>query len=349
MPGSAVDVRDPAIDVELHPSVPPAGEQGPPPASTVGRLVTALLVFAPLIALGLLPVLGWQHHIRLGDVVLAICLYLFTGFGVAAGLHRLFAHRSFKAHPVLKVILAVAGSMALEGSLIGWVAIHRRHHMFSDQPGDPHSPYRYGSGPLGTLRGFLWAHVGWLFANDPTDTKRFAPDLLRDKSLVVVDRLFPVLAVSSLAIPFAIGWIMFGTLAGAFGAFLWAGLVRMALLHHVTWSINSVCHLWGRRPFVTSDQSNNVAVLSVLSFGESWHNFHHSSPASARHGALPRQVDPAARLIRLFELTGLATKVRWPSPAQIASLGVKSPSLESQLHEQSCEPMHSRSPVSSNR
>lgn len=170
------------------------------------------------------------------------------------------------------------------------------------------------------MRGFLWAHVGWLFADDPTDTKRFAPDLLRDPDLVVVDRLFPVLAVASLVIPFAVGWAVFGTLAGVLGAFLWAGLVRMALLHHVTWSINSVCHIWGRRPFVTGDQSTNFGPLALVSFGESWHNFHHSSPASARHGVLPHQIDLAARLIRIFEKRGWATKVRWPTPAQIMAL-----------------------------
>jgi stearoyl-CoA desaturase (Delta-9 desaturase) len=346
MPGSAVDVRRAALDAEPATSTAVSEPASPPTSgATAGRLVTALLVFAPLIVLGLLPLFGWERHIRIGDVALGIGLYLFTGFGVAAGLHRLFAHRSFKAHPVLKVVLAVAGSMALEGSLIGWVAIHRRHHMFSDQPGDPHSPYKYGTGPVAMLRGFLWAHVGWLFANDPTDTKRFAPDLLRDKSLVVVDRLFPVLAVGSLAIPFAVGWIMFGTLAGAFGAFVWAGLVRMALLHHVTWSINSVCHLWGRRPFATSDRSTNVAALSVVSFGESWHNFHHSSPASARHGALRGQVDPAARLIRLFELTGLATKVRWPSSFQVASLRIKRPSSESEMLDEPDERLGVPTPV----
>ena len=157
---------------------------------------------------------------------------------------------------------------------------------------------------------------------------------LRDRDLVLVDRLFPVLAVTSLAIPFAVGWILYGTLAGAFGVFLWAGLVRMAVLHHVTWSINSVCHIWGSRPFVTSDRSTNFAPLAVLSFGESWHNFHHSAPASARHGALPHQLDPAARLIRIFEAAGWATKVRWPTPAQIASLTVTDvarPGLVSEL------------------
>jgi stearoyl-CoA desaturase (delta-9 desaturase) len=283
-------------------------------------VVTILLVAGPAVGLALFLPFGWGRVISTGDVVMAAVLYLVTGFGVAVGLHRLFTHRSFKTNRVLKVGLAVAGSMALEGSLISWVAIHRRHHMFSDQPGDPHSPHRFGSGPVGIAKGFVWAHVGWLFANDPTDPKRFAPDLRRDHDLVMVDRLFPVLAIASLAIPFAVGWLLYGTLAGALAAFLWAGLIRMAVLHHVTWSINSVCHMTGRRPFATSDQSTNFAPLALLSFGESWHNFHHSAPASARHGALPHQIDLAADVIRLFEKAGWATKVRWPTPAQIAAL-----------------------------
>jgi len=319
-----VEAAAPRRSQRQHPGPPRVEDPPPPPApgSTAGRVVTILLVAGPVLGLALFLPFGWGRVINTGDVVLAVVLYLFTGFGVAAGLHRLFAHHSFKANRALKVTLAVAGSMALEGSIISWVAIHRRHHMFSDQPGDPHSPWRYGSDPGGTLRGFVWAHVGWLFADDPTDTRRFAPDLLRDRDLVIVDRLFPVLAVTSLAIPFVAGWMIYGNLGAALDAFLWAGLVRMALLHHVTWSINSVCHLWGRRPFMTTDQSTNFAPLALVSFGESWHNFHHSSPASARHGALPHQVDLAARLIRLFEKAGWATKVRWPTPAQIASLRV---------------------------
>ena len=316
MPGSAVYV-DAVAWSQGTPRCP--GVTGSPPGgsgATAGRIVTALLVGGPFLGIGILLAVGWNHVIPIGDLVLAVVLYLFTGFGVAAGLHRLFTHRSFKANRVLKVTLAVAGSMALEGSLISWVAIHRRHHMFSDQPEDPHSPYRYGVRFSQTLRGFLWAHVGWLFAADPTETQRFAPDLLKDRDLVIVNKLFPVLAIGSLAIPFAIGWLIWGTLAGAIAAFFWAGLVRMALLHHVTWSINSVCHLWGRRPFATSDFSGNVAPLALLSFGESWHNFHHSAPASARHGVLAHQMDPAARLIRWFEIAGWATKVRWPTPLE---------------------------------
>jgi stearoyl-CoA desaturase (Delta-9 desaturase) len=295
----------------------------------MARTLTALLVCGPPIGLALFLVFGGDHHISVGDVVLSAALYVFTGFGVTAGFHRLFAHRSFKANWALKVILAVAGSMSLEGSIISWVATHRRHHVFSDEPGDPHSPSRYGLGFSGTLRGFLWAHVGWLFAADPTDEGRFAPDLQRDRSLVVINKLFPELAIGSLALPFALGWLISGTLMGAVYALFWAGFVRMALLHHVTWSINSVCHLWGRRPFATKDFSGNVAALAFVSFGESWHNFHHSAPSSARHGALPHQVDPAARLIRLFEIAGWATKVRWPRSAQIAGVRADPSALSS--------------------
>jgi stearoyl-CoA desaturase (Delta-9 desaturase) len=311
---------------DVHPDVDSLAQ--PTSGLTAGRTVTAVLVCAPLLGLALLIWIGWGQ-ITLSDALLATAFYLFTGFGIAAGFHRLFAHRSFKARRGLKVVLAVAGSMALEGSIISWVATHRRHHMFSDQPGDPHSPARYGSGFASTLRGFAWAHVGWLFAANSTDVQRFAPDLQRDPDIHTVDRLFPVLAIGSLAAPFAIGWVLFGTLSGAFAAFVWAGLVRMALLHHVTWSINSVCHLWGRTPFTTTDQSTNVASLALISFGENWHNFHHSSPASARHGILPHQVDPAARLIWLFEQLGWATKVRWPTPAQVAALASAGPPTES--------------------
>jgi stearoyl-CoA desaturase (Delta-9 desaturase) len=324
----APDVPDATPVAGEHPTARPTNEPPEPDPAGAGRAVTAILVFGPLIGLATVLVVGWGHLISVEDVALSLALYVFTGFGISVGFHRLFAHHSFKANPVLKGTLAVAGSMALEGSVISWVAIHRRHHMFSDLSGDPHSPHRYDTGASGIVRGLLWAHVGWLFSADSTDSRRFAPEHLRDKTLVVVDKLFPALAIASLAIPFGVGWLLWGTLAGAFSAFLWAGLVRMALLHHVTWSINSVCHLWGRRPFVTRDNSGNVAPLALVSFGESWHNFHHSAPASARHGVLDHQLDPAARLIRVFEFAGWATKVRWPSAAQVANLATDSPLAE---------------------
>ncbi len=215
-------------------------------------------------------------------------------------------------------MLASAGALALEGSVVGWVANHRRHHMFSDKPGDPHSPHLQGTGVAAQLRGFAHAHVGWLFNVDTTSARRYAPDLLADADTRIVSRLFPVLAIGSLAAPFFIGWTITGAISGALTALLWAGLARMMLLHHVTWSVNSICHMFGRQPATRDDHSTNFAPLALLSFGESWHNFHHAHPASARHGALPHQVDPSAALIRLFEITRCATRVRWPTPVQVA-------------------------------
>jgi stearoyl-CoA desaturase (Delta-9 desaturase) len=314
-----IDSIDSILDQPIDPQ-PVDGASAPAsPILTTGRIVTALLVAGPVVGLALLAPLG-LGHVSLAALVIAVVLYLFTGFGISIGFHRLFTHHSFKANRALKVTCAVAGSMAMEGSIISWVAAHRRHHMFGDQPGDPHSPYRYGTDAAGVARGFLWAHVGWLFSADGTDSKRFAPDLCKDPDLVIIDRLFPVLAIVSLAIPFWLGWAISGSLLGGLTTLLWAGLVRFALLHHVTWSINSVCHLWGQRPFTTSDRSTNVAPLALLSFGESWHNFHHAAPSSARHGVLRHQLDPSARLISLFERVGWAVKVRWPNAAQIAAL-----------------------------
>jgi stearoyl-CoA desaturase (delta-9 desaturase) len=241
-----------------------------------------------------------------------------SGFGVTVGYHRLFAHRSFRAARWLKIVLASAGSLAVEGSVIGWVANHRRHHVFSDKPGDPHSPHLYGAGITAQFRGFAHAHIGWLFKVDTTSAARYAPELLDDADTRIVSRLFPIFAISSLAAPFFIGWTVTGALEGAFTALLWAGLVRMMLLHHVTWSVNSICHMFGPQPATQKDHSTNFAPLALLSFGESWHNFHHAHPASARHGALPHQIDPSAALIRVFEITRCATHVRWPTPAQLA-------------------------------
>jgi stearoyl-CoA desaturase (delta-9 desaturase) len=302
---------------------PPAFPNEPAPEEsqrglTSQRVITGLLVVTPLLALGVGMPFLWGHAIHLRDVILAVVLYTITGHGITVGFHRLFTHRSFKAKRALKVILAAAGSMAVEGSLIAWVANHRRHHMFSDQPGDPHSPKWPSRDGGSQFRGFLHAHVGWLFRADTTSVDRFAPDMLADPDAVLISRLFPFFAVLSFALPFGAGWLWSGNFVGALTALVWAGAIRMALLHHVTWSINSICHLFGRRPFQTTDHSTNFAPLAVLSFGESWHNFHHACPSSARHGAQPHQLDSSAALIRLFEKAGWATKVRWPTADRLA-------------------------------
>ncbi|MHB8594758.1 MAG: acyl-CoA desaturase [Acidimicrobiales bacterium] len=297
----------------------------PPPTRVGGErpsvrqfVVTTALVVGPAVALALVVPLLWGHAVHLRDIIMAVVFYVVTGYGISVGFHRLLTHRSFRASRALKICLALAGSLAVEGSATDWVANHRRHHMNSDGPGDPHSPHRFDGRPFGVLRGFLWAHVGWLFLADATSVERFAPDCAEDADLARISRLFPVLALVSLGLPFGLGWALSGTLGGAVTALVWAGLVRMAALHHVTWSVNSICHLVGRRPFATSDDSRNFAPLALLSFGESWHNLHHAHPALARHGALRGQLDPSATLIKLFEHLGWATRVRWPDRKRLS-------------------------------
>jgi stearoyl-CoA desaturase (delta-9 desaturase) len=287
------------------------------PAQVAIAAAIAGLPFAGLIAA---LSLAWGHGVSLTDMLLMTGLYAFTGLGVTIGFHRCFTHRSFTAAPALRVVLAIAGSMSFQGDVIGWVATHRRHHAFSDRPGDPHSPYRHGSSLGGLLRGLLDAHVGWFFRADPTPADRYAPDLRADPAMRAVSRAFPALSVLSLAVPFGLGWAIGGTLYGALTALLWAGLVRVLLLQHVTWSVNSLCHLLGNRPFTTRrfDRATNLWPLALLSFGESWHNLHHSDPTCARHGVDRFQIDITAEMIRLLERIGWATNARWPTPSRLA-------------------------------
>jgi stearoyl-CoA desaturase (delta-9 desaturase) len=276
--------------------------------------VTVAIVAGPLVALAVVVPWLWGHAVNLSDILLALVLYTVTGFGITVGFHRLLTHSGFTSRRALRITLAVLGSMAVEGSPTSWVATHRRHHMFSDQAGDPHSPHRYGDRGAALLRGLAFSHVGWLFVSDSSDAGRYAPDMLRDRDMRRIDRLFPVLALASLAIPFAIGFGLSGTLVGALTALVWAGLVRMALLHHVTWSVNSLCHTFGRRSDATADRSTNLWPLAVVSLGDNWHNVHHAHPSWARHGAGAGMIDPSAWIIRRFEQVGWATKVRWPKP-----------------------------------
>jgi stearoyl-CoA desaturase (Delta-9 desaturase) len=289
-------------------------------AAFVGRVTTALLIVSPVAAIAVSVPLLWGHAIHLRDIILAAILYTVTGHGVTVGFHRLFTHRGFTPRRPLKIALAVAGSMAIEGSVVSWVANHRRHHVHSDRSNDPHSPHTSRHGVPGPVRGFLHAHVGWMFDNDTTAPERYAADVLRDRDLTTVSAFFPLWAVASLALPFGAGWLWSGSLIGGLTAFVWAGIIRMALLHHVTWSVNSICHMFGARPFATDDQSRNVRLLALISFGESWHNLHHAYPASARHGVRRGQIDSSAGIIRLFEKAGWATNVRWPTAQRLAAL-----------------------------
>ena len=298
------------------PTAPPVEEDGGPPGF-VGRAVTAVFVGVPFLALMFGVIRFWGRGIHLRDVLLAAVFYLLIGHGISIGFHRLLAHGSFTARRPVKLLLVGLGSMAYEGGPIGWVANHRQHHVFADTTADPHSPQHHGEGGRGQLKGLWHAHLGWLFTAQATPSQRRAADLLADRDIVVIDRLFPVFCVVSLALPFGLGWLLGGTLAAALSALFWAGLVRVCVLHHVTWSINSLCHMFGRRPFATKDRSSNVAALAIVSMGESWHNGHHAFPRSARHGLLRGQWDSSAVLIRAFERMTLLHNVHWPTPEAV--------------------------------
>lgn len=302
-----------------------AGAAAPPEPGTPSgrvpwhqRIPTAVMVLAPLVALSLV-VAGFLGGARFAwrNIAIAAVLYLIIGHGVTIGFHRLFTHRSFEASRPLKIALAIAGSMSFQGSLIGWVAEHRRHHMFTDRDGDPHSPVRPASQRFGRARGLFQAHIGWFFKREGTVREKYASDLLADRDLVVIDHLFVPCCVATLLLPFALGYGIGGSWGAAFGALLWAGVFRIALLHHVTWSTNSLCHMFGSRPFRTKDASTNLAPLALLSMGESWHNAHHAFPNLARHGVDRHQLDSSAVAIRAFERLGWAKHVRWPDAARL--------------------------------
>ena len=287
-------------------------------ATTGQRALVGVFVVVPLLALiAAIPVawawgfLGWH------DAIIALVFYWVSGLGITVGFHRYFTHGSFKAKTALRVALAVCGTLAIEGPVFNWVADHRRHHKYSDKEGDPHSPWRYGDDWKALSKGLVFAHVGWLFDPNKTSKEKFIPDLLADARIRRVHRLFPVLVLTSLLLPALIGGLWSMSWYGALTAFFWGSLVRIALLHHVTWSINSICHTFGSEEFEVRDKSRNVAWLAIASFGESWHNLHHADPTCARHGVLKGQLDPSARVIWAFEKLGWAYDIRWPDAGRL--------------------------------
>jgi stearoyl-CoA desaturase (Delta-9 desaturase) len=299
-------------------SVRGAAEMVPIGHQNSDRVVRTMVFVLPPAALCLAGWLTWGGALHWQDLLILAIGYTFTGLGITVGYHRLFTHRSFKTTRSLRALLAVLGSMAVEGPVIEWVATHRKHHRFSDHPGDPHSPYRDDApGWRGTLRGLGHAHVGWMLrGKEQANPARYAKDLLSDRDLCLISRTFPLWVTVGLAVPFGLGVALTGSLAGGLTALLWGGAVRVFLLHHVTFSINSLCHFFGRRPFATGDQSRNLAWLAPLAFGEAWHNNHHAFPTSARHGLARWQVDPGGSLINALERCHLAWDVVRISPAR---------------------------------
>ncbi|MDT7787735.1 MAG: hypothetical protein QOF58_6154 [Pseudonocardiales bacterium] len=290
-----------------------AGEKSP-----AEMFLVKLFAVIPALALAAAVPLAWGWGLGWVDVGLAVFFYTLTCLGVTIGFHRYFTHGAFKASRALRIGLAVTGSMAMQGPIIGWVADHRRHHAYADREGDPHSPWLFGTSATALAKGFWHAHMGWMFRRELTNAARFAPDLLADPDIQRVNRWFPALTAVTLLAPALIGGLATWSWWGALTAFFWAGLVRVAVLHHVTWSVNSICHMIGDRPFEARDKSANFWPLAILSMGESWHNSHHADPTCARHGVRRGQIDISARLIWVFEKLGWATKVRWPKPERLA-------------------------------
>jgi stearoyl-CoA desaturase (Delta-9 desaturase) len=285
-----------------------------PAAIRLQRRLAFLVVVVPAAGTVVAAALAWTGGVRAAPLAVAGVMFVATALGVEVGLHRLFSHQSFQTSPAARVVMAVLGSMAAQGPVLFWVAIHRRHHAFADKPGDPHSPNLRGEGAWNKVRGLWHAHAGWLFEVELTDWRRFVPDLLRDRAIFAVNMSYPWWVLLGLALPAAVAGAVTGSARGALEGFLWGGLVRAFAVDQLTWGVNSLCHAFGRRPFPSRDQSTNNPWLALVSLGGSWHNNHHAFPSAARNGVTSWQLDPAGAFIGLLERVGLAWDVHGQEP-----------------------------------
>jgi len=297
--------------METASHAPPVDVEWKQPLSGAHMAINLAGIALPLLALILAVALLWNRMVGATEIAILAVGYLATGFGITVGFHRLFTHRSFQTSHAVRYTFAVLGQMAVEGDILTWAADHRKHHQYSDRAGDPHSPHAdFGDGPIESLKGLWHAHTGWLFSDaGRADREKYAKDLLADRGLRAIARMFLPLVLVSLLIPALVGWLLLGGWYGFLAGLVWGGGVRIFLLHHVTFSINSICHMWGRRRFASGDESRNVWWLSWLSFGESWHNNHHAFPSSAFHGLRSWEIDPGGWVIRGLERCGLAWRV----------------------------------------
>ncbi|MEA2346475.1 MAG: hypothetical protein QOG62_262 [Thermoleophilaceae bacterium] len=300
-------------------STPKVAELDPVDNSFVHGFSSALATIIPLLGLGYAGWMAWGGLLKWQDLVVFAVMYIPIGLGVTVGFHRYFTHRSFKTGPVIRGVLGALGSAALEGPVIAWTAAHRRHHAFSDQEGDPHSPHVNHDGePTNALAGLAHAHLGWIFLHTQRGARaRYAPDLLKDRVTLMIDRTMVLWVLLGLALPFGMGVALTGSVVGGLTGLLWGGLVRIFLLHHITYSINSLCHFFGKRRFDTGDESRNLAWLAPFSMGEAWHNNHHAFPTSAQHGMGRWEFDMSGLLIRGLEAVGLVWDVTRVAPAKL--------------------------------
>jgi stearoyl-CoA desaturase (delta-9 desaturase) len=298
----------------VHPVSEVVGPVPVPERAPLGvRMATLAAIVLPVLGLGGAAAFLWGRGFSWVDLGLLLGMYLLTALGITAGFHRLFVHRSFETYMPVKVVFAVLGSMAVQGDLITWVGVHRRHHQHSDTPDDPHTPHHHGPGLLGWLKGYWHAHIGWFFDPTPADLERYVKDLRQSPTLRGVSGLFPLWVALGLVFPAVLGGVISGSWTGAWSGLVWGGLVRVFLVHHVTWSVNSACHLWGLRPYASDDLSRDNVVFGILALGEGWHNTHHAFPTSARHGLGWWQPDVSYYVIRGLWLVGLAWNVKLPS------------------------------------
>jgi stearoyl-CoA desaturase (delta-9 desaturase) len=288
------------------------------PAEREHRRVALAVLIVPWLGLVAACGLAWGWALRPADAAIALAMYALTMLGITGGYHRHFAHQSFKAHPAVRVGLGILGGMAVQGPLLYWVATHRRHHRYSDRPEDPHTPAPRGPGRRARWNGFWHAQVGWMLTPPGRDWARYVPDLLRDDTAFWLNRHYMAWVALGVAVPALVGGLVAGRVEGALTAALWAGPVRVLAAHHATWSINSVCHLWGRRAFQTPDSSTNHALCALLTLGEGWHNNHHAFPSSARHGLAWWQVDATYGVIAALARLGLVGQVLLPDPRALA-------------------------------
>ena len=310
-----------------RPALRHSAHERPPEAPLSDRLIMGTAVALPFIGCAIAIVLLWQYGF-MGWLYLSMLIggWLISGLGITVGFHRLLTHRSFDTYRWVRAVWMTLGALSVEGSPIVWCAVHRRHHELSDESGDPHSPHLYGEGVWNKVRGFWFAHVGWLFTGywSNPDLKRYVPDLLADPMLVVCDRLYYLWVIASLALPTLLGGLVTMSWQGAFLGLVWGGLVRIFMTHHITWSINSVCHLFGRQDYESHDDSRNNLLCGLLGLGEGWHNNHHAFPTSARHGLDWWQLDASWLTIRAMQAAGLAWNVRLPNSASRAAKRIAS-------------------------
>src|SRR5262245_6587260 len=280
--------------------------------SNLERRVNVAAVIVPFLAVAIAVPLLWGDWVGPSDVVVFAIMYVLAGFGVTVGFHRLLTHLAFATHRATRYVFSILGSLAVQGPVIDWVADHRKHHSHADEEGDPHSPHvGQGAGVKGALRGLWFAHVGWLWrTHGQAQKSKYAKELVEDRGMRIINRRFPFIVLGTLLLPALLGFVLSGfELWGALTGLIWGGFARIFLQHHITWSVNSICHFFGRRRFDVEDLSTNVFWLALPSFGESWHHNHHAFPRSAAHGLRWWEVDLSALLIRLMKRLGLAWDV----------------------------------------